>query len=135
MNAQCRPRADDAGRTQIRRRRNRRGFVHPDVLADFGVFRRVKRRTDAQDFRLDARKRLPRIGKLPQVIRRQSVVKVVKLFDCQHNLPPIYYVDCFFALRRRISQSMSIASSSPASAPDESSSTSCHLPVRPATKS
>ena len=84
-----RPRADDAGRTQIRRRRNRRGFVHPDVFADFGVFRRVKRRADAQDFRLDAHKRLPRIGKLPQVIRRQCVVKVVKLFDCQHNLPPI----------------------------------------------
>ena len=62
-------------------------------------------------------------------------VVVVKLFDCQHNLPPIYYVDCFFALRRRISQSMNIASSSPANAPDESSSTSCHLPVRPATKS
>ena len=79
-----RARADDARRAQIGRGGYRGRAVHPYLRRYLGVLLRVQLRSQLKNHRPDAPKRLPGIGKSPEVLRRQGMGQVVKLFDGIH---------------------------------------------------
>ena len=86
---------DDAGRSQIRGGEHLRRLMHPDVLADLLVIL-AQRGTEAEDERLDALERLPRVGELREVILRQRMIEVVEFADRIHA-----YSLSFFSMSRK----------------------------------